>query len=471
MARSRVALTAGALALVSAAIMIPVYAHEGHAKIESASWDPNAPKKVSPETALAIGLKTAEVDFGQVEEVMKLTGAVRARPDRLKAVSPRTAGIVRAIMVQPGDLVKKGDPVAEIESQELAKNVYELRRLEADYERLLSDEKRAESLVRSLEIEVPATSASADLAEAEAARLTASGEAVSANLLAQRKGEAIRLRADAGLKAVALAQAKTDVQSLRDQGVTTQRSVEALRALIPPAQAGEGGEVAVDAARPGLVRFLSPIDGVVVTRAAVVGQGVDAGAKVLTIGDFASVQIEGEVPESLVDALVASGTPSVRVRRSNGGELVTTGTVRFVSPVIDASKRTAHVIIDADNPGGVLRQGMFVELAVILRQTDSAVVVPASAIVKEGPLQYVFVKDKELFKKHDVATGTRDDQIVEIKLGLAPGDVIAVQGAFSLSQLRGISPGADPEPAQTSDTAPAKQEPKPSSEGADHTHG
>ena len=62
-------------------------------------------------------------------------------------------------------------------------------------------------------------------------------------------------------------------------------------------------------------------------------------------------------------------------------------------------------------------------------------------------------------------------QIVEIKLGVAPGDVIAVQGAFSLSQLRGVSPGAASEPAKTPDTAPAKQEPKPSSDGADHTHG
>ena len=460
-----------AIAVVTAAVLIPAFAHEGHGKTESASWDPNAPKKVSPQTALAIGLKTAEVDFGQVEEVMKLTGSVRARPDRLVAVSPRTAGIVRAIRVQPGDSVKKGDALAEIESQELAKNIYELRRLEADYERQLSDVKKSESLVRSLEIEVPATNASADLAEAEAARLTASGEAVSANLLAQRRTEAIKLRADAGLKAVALEQARTDVQSLRTQGASTQRSVEALRALIPPAQASDGSEVSVDAARPGLVRFLAPIDGVVVTRAAVVGQGVDAGAKVLTIGDFSTVQIEGEVPESLVDGLVAAGTPSVRVRRSNDGALVTTGTVRFISPVIDASKRTAHVIIDADNPGGVLRQGMFVELAVLLRQTDSAVVVPASAIVKEGPLQYVFVKEKEFFKKHDVATGARDDQIVEIKLGVAPGDVIAVQGAFSLSQLRGISPGTASEPAKTPDSAPAKDQPKPSSDGADHTHG
>ena len=99
----------------------------------------------------------------------------------------------------------------------------------------------------------------------------------------------------------------------------------------------------------------------------------------------------------------------------------------------------------------------------MLSTNDSAVVVPASAIVKEGPLQYVFVKEgkgvSEVFKKRDVATGVRDDRIVEIKQGLVPGDVIAVSGAFSLSQLRGFVPGA-----------PEAAEPAKSGNGHGHTH-
>ncbi|MBI4879855.1 MAG: efflux RND transporter periplasmic adaptor subunit [Planctomycetes bacterium] len=447
------------IAMITAGVTIPVVAHEGHGKTESASLDPNAPKKVSPETAMAIGLKTAEVDFGQVEEVLRLTGTVRARPDRSYVVSPRTAGIVRSIGVQPGDVVMKGDALAEVESQELAKNLYDVRRLEAEYERLLADGKRTESLVRSLDIEVPAATTVAEIAEAEASRLAASGEAVSANLLAQRRSEAVKLRADAVLKALALDQAKADVQSLRSQAESTLRSVEALKGVLPPAQATGSTEVLADPARPGLVRFLSPIDGVVVMRAAIAGQGAEAGAKMLTIADVSSVQIEGEVPESLVNGLAAAGTPSVRVRRSGDDSLVSTGTVRFISPVIDASKRTAHVIIDSDNPGGVLRQGMFVELAVVLRQTDSAVVVPRSAVLADGPQHYVFVQDGEYFKLKDIATGTSDDRVVEVRMGLTPGDVVIVQGAFAVSQLRGIAGGTTPSPA----AAPAQTAAEPSS--------
>jgi hypothetical protein len=82
MVRSRAALVAGALALATAAILIPVYAHEGHGKPTGATFDPNAPKKVTEATAFAIGLKTAEVDFGNVEDVVRLTGMVQ-RPTRV----------------------------------------------------------------------------------------------------------------------------------------------------------------------------------------------------------------------------------------------------------------------------------------------------------------------------------------------------------------------------------------------------
>jgi cobalt-zinc-cadmium efflux system membrane fusion protein len=147
-----------------------------------------------------------------------------------------------------------------------------------------------------------------------------------------------------------------------------------------------------------------------------------------------------------VDSLAVAGTPRVRLWRSGDTAPVTTGTVRFISPVIDASKRTAHVVIDSDNPGGVLRQGMFVELAVVLRAAESVVVVPRAAILTNGPEHYVFVKDDDLFTMRDIATGATDDQVAEVKLGLIPGDEVIVQGAFAVSQLRGVSTGT-PAPA------------------------
>ncbi len=469
MARSRAAVAIGAVALIAAAVLIPVYAHEGHGKPTGATFDPNAPKRVSEATALAIGLKTAEVDFGQVEDVVRLTGMVRARPDSLAAVAPKYAGVVRAIAVQPGDVVANGQTVAEIDSPEIARLMYDLKRLEAENERLLAEVTRARSQVASLEIEVPALVTGAELAETEVQRLSSAGESVSANLLAQRKAESFKLRAEVGLRGVALAQARAEVESLSRQAETTRLSAEALLGTLPSTNGGAESEALADAARPGLVRFTSPIDGVVISRSAVAGQGVSAGAAILTIGNFSAVQVEGELPEGLLDRVGSVQQAVVRVRRgvSAVSDVIAEGKVRFISPVIDATKRTAHLIVDVDNATGLLRQGQFVDLAVVLSTNDSAVVVPAAAIVREGPLQYVFVQEgrgeNATFKKRDVATGVRDDRIVEIKQGLVPGDVIVVSGAFSVSQLRGFVPGA-PEPA-----VPAPTTGK-SGDGHGHTH-
>lgn len=475
MTRSHAILATCALALATAAILVPAFAHEGHNKPAGSTFDPNAPKRVSEATAIAIGLKTAEVDFGQVEDVVRLTGMVASKPNATYTIAPAYAGVVRSVAVQPGDQVTQGMVVAELDIPELARLSYEVNRLESENEKLLSDVTRAEAQVASIQIETPALVNAADIANAEVQRLTLAGDSISANLLAQRQTDALKLRANAELAAISLTQAKAEVSSLKRQAEATRASVNALRGSLPPSQASSSSNAAsdghplLDPFRPGLLRFVSPIDGVVVSRTAGLGSGVSAGAAILTIGNFQSVQVEGEVPEGLIDRLFPASASKVRIRRgvSSTSEVVAEGVVRFISPVIDATKRTAHLIVDVENPSGLLRQGQFVDLSVILGANDSAVVVPASAIVREGPLQYVFVMEGKgenvVFKKRDVATGVRDDRVVEIRLGLVPGDVVVVNGAFSLSQLRGFVP-APPE-AAVAPPPPAK-----SNDGHGHTH-
>ena len=180
------------------------------------------------------------------------------------------------------------------------------------------------------------------------------------------------------------------------------------------------------------------IDGVVIARNVNAGQGVDAGGMLLEIADYSQVQIEGEPPESLVNGLGNTTNRAVRIRRSSDadGELIGVGLVRFVSPVIDPIKRTTHLIVEADNPQGLLRDGLYVNLTIVLREETSAVVVPVSAVVTDGPMHFVFVKDGEFYKKQDINPGYRDDRIVEVLEGVLPGDIIVTRGAYSLTQLR-----------------------------------
>lgn len=444
MTHSRVLTLMIAIIFVITLVFLPAHGHDGHVKSAGSTFDPNSPKHVSQATASAIDLKTAEVDFGQVEDVLRLSGIVRALPNSLVAISPIYPGVIRSISVQPGDKVTKGMVVGEFESPEVASLQFDL--------------KRAESQVASLEIEVPSLVRSAEIAQALAQRLSSTtGGSVAANVIAQRQSDALKIQSEAASRQIALLQARSDVDSLRRRVATTQATADVRNGMIRDAVEGPNGRPLDNAAIPGLIRFTSPIDGVVVSRLAILGQSVATGVAILTIGNFQSVQIDGELPEGLLDRLGSAQGAEVRVRTGSSAtsEVVAQGTLRFISPTIDLAKRTAHVIVDVDNASGALRPGQFVDLSVVLNRNESAVVVPASAIVKDGPLQFVFIvegkDDSMVFIKRDVEAGVFDDFMVEIKQGLVPGDFVVTSGAFSLSQLRGFvpeTPGAPaPEPA------------------------
>lgn len=400
--QSRTARAVAAVVTVAAALALTALAHEGHNKPAAASADPNAPKRVSEATASAIGLRTAEVDFGQVENVVRLTGLVRPLPGRVQAVAPRIAGVVRAIRVRAGDAVRAGDIVAEVDSPE------SLRLTSA----LVIARSRAEQAASLLETAREREA----LARAELERVEANSQAIAQNTLSEKRTKSVESRGE--------------VRRLEAELTQSTREADALQRLID----------ALGATETGVLLLAAAIDGVVVAQSAMVGQGVDAGQSIAQIVDLAAVQIEGEAPENLLPLLAASRSAVARIRSAGDGAAVGEGKVRFVSTVIDAAKRTGHIIIDAENSSGAMRQGQFVELSVVLGAHESAVVVPAPAIVREGPLQYVFVKEGDTFRKRDVATGIRDDRIVEITEGLAPGDVVVVGGAFSLSQLKGEAP-------------------------------
>lgn len=412
--------------------------HEGHGGNEVGPFDLDAPRHVSPETAAHIGLKTAEVDFGAVEDVLALSGIVRAAPDRHWAVSTRTAGKVLAVHVQIGDRVHKGDLLIEIDSPELAKNIYEARKLEVEYQKSLFELVRAEGRVEQLRVEGENAAATAELAQSELQRAEAAGEnAISVNVLAERRTAALRARGEAKLKAVDLSVAIKEAEALKNQAASLRLSRDALLAVanVEPIQDGASSQPSGDQAI-NMVRLLAPADGVVVERSARPGHWATAGETLLSVADYTVVQIEGELPESLIGRVTSRSSDAVRIRTPADPKFLGDGQIKFISPVLDAVKRTAHVLIEAPNPAGTLRDTMWVDLSIVLREEKTAVVVPASAVVQDGPVHFVFVENGGVYKKQDITPGLANDQVVEVLAGLAPGDVVVSQGAYSLTQLR-----------------------------------
>ena len=448
-----------AFCLVALAFAVSVRGHEGHGGAEIGPYDLDTPRQVSAETAAHIGLQTGEVDFGAVEDVLTLSGIVRAAPDRHWTIATRTAGKILTVRVQVGDRVKQGDLLLEIDSPELARNIYEVRKLESEYQKLLVEVIRSEGRVEQLRVEVRNAQKTAELAEAELHRLEAAGEGViPLNTLGERRAAALKARGEAELKSVDLTIAVKETEALNNQAEALRLSRNALSALanVEPSQQAAVTQPAGD--QPiNLVRLLSPADGVVVERKARTGHWATAGETLLAVADYSVAQIEGELPESLIARVVDRTSDKVRVRTPADPKFLAEGRIKFISPVLDEVKRTAHLLIEIPNESGTLRDGMFVDLAIVLREEKTAVVVARSSVIQDGPVHFVFVKSGDnVYQKQDIEPGLSNDQLVEVLSGLAPGDVVVTQGAYSLTQLRpkATTAVANSSPAQAKNVGP-----------------
>jgi multidrug efflux pump subunit AcrA (membrane-fusion protein) len=84
-------------------------------------------------------------------------------------------------------------------------------------------------------------------------------------------------------------------------------------------------------------------------------------------------------------------------------------------------------------PEQPLRHNQLARVTLSLQQPPPTLAVPIAAVVREGTQGFVFVRKGDgTFDRRAVETGRADDRWVEITRGLAPGEVLAVQGTAHL---------------------------------------
>ena len=437
--------------------------HDPHEPPAAAVADTDAPKQPSEQAARYMGLKTAEVDFGTVRRIVRLTGTVRAMPERQQLVTGGAAGTLTKLDVRIGDRVKKGQTIGAVRSAELARMVNDLYKTQIDYEHANSEVALTTANNAQLRTQITASEAQHKLLQDEAARLEKGGDVVGGNVLSQKRAEVVQQQAQVSTLHISQEQGLRMLESLEKIKVATGKSIVATQDVIDIIHAHPEGidlaeEKREEGESGGTFLLHAQLDGVVIRRDAVLGQGIEPGKPIATIADYSQVLIEGELPESMIAGWDAAKGAEVRIRRPGGGSApsdgpVAIGHVKGIGPTVDPIKRTALVLIEAENPafagGGaaMFEEGMFVSLAVDLGSVgEQVVVVPASSLISDGAEPFVFVQEKGTppkYVKRDVVPGARDDRMVEIKDGLVPGDVVVTSGAYLLTQLRSGSVAAE----------------------------
>ena len=96
------------------------FAHEGHAKAPGEEGAlTSGPITITAEAKTNLALKVEEAQLRMLEKTFMVLGQIEALPSRSAAVTSRISGRVVDIKAMEGQLVKKGDPLIEIESRQV----------------------------------------------------------------------------------------------------------------------------------------------------------------------------------------------------------------------------------------------------------------------------------------------------------------------------------------------------------------
>ena len=318
-----------------------------------------------------------------VDDTILASGRVTLEDLRSGHVFTPVTGRVVKISAQLGQRVKKGDPLATIESPDIGNAVSDVHKAEADLIAAEHDFKRKKDLFE------------------------------------QKAGSA------------------ADEEAAEDNWRKAKAEVERARQKAFLLRAGNVDMVTQTYTLP------SPIDGEVLTMNINPGtevQGQYTGGttqELFTIGEIDKVWVLGEIYEMDL-ARVQVGAPAA-VTVVAYKDKVFDGVVDWVSGVLDPNTRTARIRCTFDNADRLLRPEMYATIQISVAQ-KKALAIPRSALLRLGEYKVVFVEIGEgdghvRFERLpiDVDEGEAS-QWLEVKHGLEVGQKIVVSGAILLSQ-------------------------------------
>jgi RND family efflux transporter MFP subunit len=189
--------------------------------------------------------------------------------------------------------------------------------------------------------------------------------------------------------------------------------------------------VLADELRLAQTRVLAPDDGVISARTATVGSLAQPGQELFRLIRGGRLEWRAEVTATEL-ARVKPGMAATLQPPGAGANARVQGKVRIVAPTVDAQTRNAIVYVDLA-PGSTVRAGMFVrgELQVGL---GTALTLPQSAVLLRDGFAYVYrVGPDSRVAEVKVDVGRRIGDRVEILRGVDPQMQLVASGAGFLS--------------------------------------
>jgi cobalt-zinc-cadmium efflux system membrane fusion protein len=345
----------------------------------------------------AIGLRLIQVTPQTDPIKLELTGRTAYNPNSLVKVRSRFDALVEKVHVELGQHVKRGEPLVDLFSTELAKakNDYQTKYVQWQHDlRLLS-------LNRNL----------------------AASNAISQQKYVDSQNDERKSHLDYA----------TAATNLRILGVP-ESEIEPLVANLGDTP---NPEQMLNVAEKARMTMRAQVDGIIISRDVVPGNLYDETNVLLTIAPLESLWVLANVYE--VDQAKVAVGQRIEIRFPFLQQ-TTTGAVEHVSSEVSRETRAVQVRASIPNPGGRLKADMLVKASLEIPPQKGQTSIARQALVVINGEEYVFVKRSEAgtpakFERRRVEVAQENSDFVVIASGLNGNETVAGGGSLILAQL------------------------------------
>jgi cobalt-zinc-cadmium efflux system membrane fusion protein len=357
--------------------------------------------KLDPQEAKNFGLLVATVR-PQVDPIkLELPGRTAYDPNSLNKVRPRFDTLVERVLVELGQKVKKGQPLLDLFSTDLAAAKNDFQTAYVQWQHDLTLRKLREDLIKT--------------------------EAISKQVLTDTRNDENKSRL-----AVITARQKLVVFEVPED------QIDPLVKNLNPAQMPETDAIHSFNDKAKMTRR-SPVDGIVVLRDVVPGNLYDNNDVLMVIAPLDHLIVWLNVYEADQAEVAMGQHMEIRFPYLNRTIL---GTVQYVATEVSKDTRTIRIRASIPNVNGELKSDMLVRASLDIPPVKGQTVIPRSAVVVMNGHEYAFVrkppassKDDERFERRQIAIAEERSDHVVVASGTKAGEEVASRGSLILAQL------------------------------------
>ncbi len=320
-----------------------------------------------------------DVGLSDMGITLKATGEVGPNQNRFVVVSPRMPGVVKEVLVDWGDRVKKGQVLAVLDSIELGQARADYKKAKAMLNLAKKNYQREKSLYRQ-------------------------------NICSKKQ----------------FLEAETDYEQ-------AQIELKALRERLKLMGLHENSMLnAPEGNVSSLFTIAAPFDGTVIEKKVAVGELKDAFTPIVTISDLTHVWVWFDIYEKDITKVRAGNRVSISVASYPDEQFE--GLVTYIGATVNEKTRTVKVRSEVGNSHEKLKPGMFAKVLLLQVETGSdSPMLPEESVQTDGQKHFVFVPlHEELFLRREVTLGARVDGYVKVIRGLNKNERVVVKGGFLL---------------------------------------